>query len=137
MKVELLSLTQAVLIVPAQTGVVYTNQVGGTECEHPEIEGFVIPIEYDIQIENPQNSLTFKVCELFPEGSAGVININCAEKIQELLDSSPFTKGIKINLDKLKKSKESWLHVTVEGNLDDTFDSDNISEAILTWPNSD
>ena len=137
MKIELLSLTQTVLIIPANTGVVYTNQAGGTECDHPEIEGLIVPIEYDIQIENSQNSLTFKLCKLFPDGSPGIINRSCAEKIQTLMEGSPFTKGIEINWQKLEISKESWLHVIVKGTLDGTIDNHNIIEAILTWPNSD
>lgn len=31
------------IIVPAPTGVIYSNQVGGTRCAHPELEGFFIP----------------------------------------------------------------------------------------------
>lgn len=33
------------LIVPAKTGIFYTNQCGGTACTHPEIEGFYVPIQ--------------------------------------------------------------------------------------------
>lgn len=137
MKIELSSLTQTVLVIPGNTGMVYTNQVGGTECDQPEMEGGIVPIEYDIQIENPLNSLTFKLCELFPEGNPGIIDQVCAENIQKLLDASPFTKGVEVNWNKLKQSKESWLHVTVKGTLDDTIDLENVNEAILTWPNSD
>jgi hypothetical protein len=32
------------LIVSSPTGVVYTNQCGGTCCSHPELEGFYVPL---------------------------------------------------------------------------------------------
>lgn len=31
-------------IVPAPTGVVWTNQTGGTSCQHPEVEGYYLPL---------------------------------------------------------------------------------------------
>lgn len=137
MKIELLGLTQTVLLVPENTGIIYTNQVGGTECDHPEMEGFLIPIEYDIQLDNPISSLTFKLCALFPEGNPGIVDRDIAIKIQELLDSSPFTTGVIVDLDKIEESKEAWLYVQVHGTLDDTIEEHSVSGAVLTWPNSD
>ena len=137
MRVELLSITQTVLIVPRITGIIYTNQVGGTECDHPELEGFIVPIEYDLHIDNFQESLTYKLCEMFPEGNPGVVEHRDAERIQKLLDRSPFTKCVTIDWGKLKMSKESWIYVIVNGTLDDTIENGKIKEAILTWPNSD
>ena len=32
------------IIVPAKTGIVYTNQCGGTMCSHPKQEGFYVPL---------------------------------------------------------------------------------------------
>ncbi|WP_163836718.1 DUF6210 family protein [Spartinivicinus ruber] len=137
MRVQLLSLTQTVLIIPGSTGVVYTNQVGGTECDYPEVEGSIVPIEYDIQLDNPKESLTLKLCGLFPEGNPGVINRELAEKIQELLGNSPFTRDIEIDWSKLSRSKEAWLHVKLKGTLDDTIENNISQNTILTWPNSD
>ena len=31
------------IIVPLKTGVIWTNQVGGTYCGHPELEGIFLP----------------------------------------------------------------------------------------------
>lgn len=137
MKIELLSIKQTVLIVPGSTGIIYTNQVGGTECDHPELEGFIVPIEYDIEIENPQESLTFSLCKMFPDGSSGVISKHDAEKIQGLLSQSPFTRGVTIDWERLGISKEAWVHVKINGTLEETIEQGGISEAILTWPNSD
>ena len=137
MKIELLSLTQTALIIPSETGCIYTNQVGGTQCIHPEQKGMLVPIEYDFDLNNAKNSLTLKICKLFPEGTPGIIDIDIANKIQELLNSSPYTLGIEVDFEKLKKSKEAWLFVKISGTLDDTISNCKKTNAILTWPNSD
>lgn len=137
MKIDLLSLTQTVLIVPGNTGTIYTNQVGGTECDHPELEGSIIPIEYDIPLDKPEESLTSNLFRIFPEGNPGLIDKTLAKKIEELLKNSPFTRDVEINWDKLEFSKESWVHVKIVGTLDDAIETDKVCEAILTWPNSD
>ena len=137
MRVELLSLTQTVLVIPGKTGVTYTNQVGGTECAYPELEGSVVPVEFDTLLEFPANSLTVKLCNFFPDGSSGEITQEMAENIQLLLNSSPYTKDIKLDWNKSERSKEAWLHVIIEGSLEDTIDSNDKKEAVLTWPNSD
>lgn len=137
MKVDLLSLTQTALIIPSRTGIVYTNQVGGTECAHPKLEGVLVPVEYDVSLDNLKDSLSLKLCNLFPEGGAGLIDQSIAEKIQHLLDCSPYTKGIFIDWSKLDKSKEAWLYVKLKGNLDDTIECNTLKTAVLTWPNSD
>ncbi|TQV69602.1 hypothetical protein FKG94_22675 [Exilibacterium tricleocarpae] len=137
MRVELLSLTQAALIIPDSTGVVYTNQVGGSECDSLEMEGSIVPIEYDIPLDNPKESLTDNLCGLFREGNPGVIDQDTAEKIQRLLNNSPFTSDVDINWKKLGASKESWLHVNLRGTLNGTVKGVSANEAVLTWPNSD
>lgn len=137
MKIALLSITQTVLVIPRNTGIIYTNQIGGTQCNHPELEGFIVPIEYDTPIKEPQESLTNKLCEMFPDGNPGVVEYKEAERIQELLNNSPFTKDVTIDWDKLFMSKEAWVHVIVTGTLDDTIEMAAVKEAVLTWPNSD
>ena len=32
------------LIIPEKTGIIYSNQTGGVTCNHPEIEGYYIPL---------------------------------------------------------------------------------------------
>ena len=44
MKIELWDLTIAGIIFPDITGIVWTNQCGGTSCNHPEMEGFLVPL---------------------------------------------------------------------------------------------
>ena len=137
MKISLFNLTQTVLIVPSNTGIVYSNQVGGTQCDQKEIEGFIIPIEYDFLLEEPENSLTLKLCRLFPEGNPGVIDKPEAEAVQLLLNASSLTNSIEIDWDKLSNSKESWVYVIIKGDLDGEIEAGEVKEAVLTWPNSD
>ena len=32
------------LIIPEKTGIIYSNQTGGHTCNHPEVEGYYIPL---------------------------------------------------------------------------------------------
>lgn len=34
------------VIIESPTGVIYTNQCGGTACTHPEAEGFLVLLDY-------------------------------------------------------------------------------------------
>ena len=36
------------LIIPAKTGVFFSNQTGGVMCNHPEIEGVFVPLEGEV-----------------------------------------------------------------------------------------
>ena len=36
------------LVIPHATGIVYSNQAGGTTCVQPQLEGFVVPIANDV-----------------------------------------------------------------------------------------
>lgn len=44
--VELFDINYPVIIVPAKTGIIYKQQTAGIMCHHPEMEGFIIPLEY-------------------------------------------------------------------------------------------
>lgn len=46
-KVAIYDTYQEGIIVPLPTKVVWTNQVGGTACSHPEVEGIFIPILFN------------------------------------------------------------------------------------------
>lgn len=34
------------VIIPAKTGIIFTNQSGGVACRHPELEGVFIPLPF-------------------------------------------------------------------------------------------
>jgi hypothetical protein len=136
-RADLFSLTQPALIIPCQTGVLYTQQCGGTACMQRHMEGALVPIDYDHLLENYKESLEYHLESLFPEGNPGVVTEEHVEHIQRMLDGSPFTRGIKIDHSRLADSVESWLYVTVHGDLDGTLQGFGDIGAVLTWPNSD
>jgi hypothetical protein len=136
-RVDLYSLTQSALIIPCPTGIVYLQQCGGTACMQREMEGVLVPIDYDYELENYTESLEYELTSLFPEGNPGVITQQAVELIQRMLDTSIFTRGIVIDHSRLAESVESWLYVRVSSDLDGILHGFGKTEAVLTWPNSD
>jgi hypothetical protein len=54
-RIHLWSIGNPVIVVPAETGVLYCNQVGGVACLQRELEGFVVPLpRLDAQIFAPE-----------------------------------------------------------------------------------
>lgn len=147
-KVILGGLTQPALIIPCVSGVSFTQQCGGTMCLQRELEGVLVPVNDEFLLENHRDSLEYRLMELFSSGLGGV-DRNMAERVQDVLDSSPFTRDIKIDFDRLsgsvqlwvstesQVSVESWVYVKVSGGLADTLVGFGDVDAVLTWPNSD
>lgn len=102
-----------------------------------EMEGVLVPIDYDYLSENYTESLEYHLTSLFPGGNAGIISQKTAELIQKMLDASLFTRGIDIDHSRLVESVESWLYVKVSGDLDGTLHGFGETDAVLTWQNSD
>lgn len=102
-----------------------------------EIEGVLVPIDYDYLSGNHTESLEFYLTSLFPEGSPGVITKETAELIQKILDASLSTRGIDIDNNRLAESVESWLYVQVSRDLNGTLHDFGETKAVLTWQNSD
>ena len=133
------------LIISYESGVVYSNQTGGTACLQPEYKGVFISLRNDCAIEN--NSLLspeIDLCQYF-EGSAhaGVgatdgIDLKDIEYIESVLKKYNLDSFVSIDRDRTSKSHEAWIYVLI------TSDSDVFSgfgpfprEAVLTWANSD
>lgn len=41
------------IFFPAETGIVYSNQVGGTACQHPRMEGFFVLLSAGASEQDP------------------------------------------------------------------------------------
>ncbi len=136
-KVELYGLVGAALIIPSKTGVIFTNQVEGYACNHPEVEGFLIPFSNDSGCEDYERSLEYKLCDVFFEGGWGKLIDSQANEIDSILRSSPETKGVSVNMRRLKESVESWVWVNAKEQEFSCYKGFGDFEAILTWPNSD
>ena len=102
-----------------------------------EVEGVLVPIDYDYLSTNYTESLECHLTRLFPEGNPGIITQETAELIQKILDASLFTRGIDIDQSRLAESVESWLYVRVSSDLNGTLHGFEEIEAVLTWQNSD
>ena len=127
----------AALIVPEETGVVFTNQVNGTACEHREIEGILIPINNDCAPENYQDLLETKLCALFDDAAWGPFTQRKANEIDAVLKAYAETRGIKVDRSRLRESVEAWVYVVAEKTEFGCYRGFGKIRGILTWPNSD
>jgi Family of unknown function (DUF6210) len=122
------------LIVKAATNVIYTNQTGGIECWHPEVEGFLVPLRTHLGLRE-LNALR-SLCSDCDDG----IDSETADELESVLAGFGF-KGIRVDRSKLTESWESWIHVILSGELglDVPLEGPRPErlEAVLTWPNSD
>jgi hypothetical protein len=103
------------IVIKAKTGVVYCGQVGGMSCLHPEIEGYVIPIQINFSEE-----LSEKTCEIACWGGS------LSEKnIEELNKYFPIKIDDNINIlldvERLPEGTECWLPIRVENTNDIGF----------------
>ncbi|CAN5720749.1 hypothetical protein BH11VER1_BH11VER1_20970 [soil metagenome] len=134
--VKLWSLVGTGLIVPRDTGVIYTNQTDGTACDHPTLEGAFIPLSNDYNHERFEDSLESKLCALYPEGW-GAPSIETCDLIDQLLAGFHASAGIRVDRDRMSESREAWMWVILDENEKHDFEGFGRSSAILTWPNSD
>ena len=134
--VKLYSLVGAGLIIPRETGVVYTNQTDGYACDHPALEGAFVPLSNDFNRNRYEESQEHKLCELFPEGWGAPSDEIC-DRLDELLDTFPEATRIAVDHLKQNESREAWVWVTIEESEKHDFEGFGSGPAILTWPNSD
>ncbi|MFA7275848.1 MAG: DUF6210 family protein [Pseudobdellovibrionaceae bacterium] len=72
-KITLWQMCGAALIIPCETGVFYTNQVGGYAVDHPEMEGILIPVTTGGTAQNTSNAcpISLELLEFFSTGQNG------------------------------------------------------------------
>ncbi|GAB2199077.1 hypothetical protein MAH4_32460 [Sessilibacter sp. MAH4] len=114
---------------------IYTNQVGGTACLHPQVEGIFAPIEYDIPLAHPEDTLESKLAYLLC--NYDFLPSKKADELDELFSIRWETKCLTVDRSKLDLSCEAWVYVLVDAGKCDLFSGDAIHSAILTWSNSD
>jgi hypothetical protein len=119
------------LIILFPSGVIYTNQVGGYACLHPEIEGIFLPLSIG------HKKVLFALQQHF-NGSWNHIEKSDAEIVDKLLHNDEF-RFIKVDRTKLEESFEAWIYVEIE-KLSETLPllkGFGKAKGILTWQNSD
>lgn len=133
-KICLYDLADAGLIIKTTSSCTYYNQVGGESGEQKQIEGVYLPIDTDEDPAELQNSLKYKLSQLFINSNR--VDFKAATAINELMSDCLSTKGISVDLAKLSDSTDSWIHVTVKQTTFSAVQSDQTLTGILTWSNN-
>jgi len=137
------------LIIEYPSGVICSNQTGGTACLHPEVEGVFVPLRNDTLEEthsliSPENELYeyFVGPKHKGAGATSGLDSEDADKIQTVLAKHCLSPPIDIDRQRLKESHEAWVYVTISGDEDQAAPVFSGFEpyprkGILTWSNSD
>ena len=127
------------VIIPCESGVVYTNQTGGHGCLHPQCEGVYAPLfDESVDIEG-------ELYDFFYNGKKWQgwchdgIDEETADVVDSILQKSAHTKGLRVDRARLAESHEAWIHVRMLGDDDRPIEIRGFGtdSAILTWSNSD
>jgi hypothetical protein len=126
---------EAMFVIEHPSGVVYTNQTGGTACDQPELEGVLVPLD----LEPEQSERLAELCL-----EAGRLSTELADTIDTILAKAP--GGLRVDRARLHDSHEAWIFVVGEtpparddesGDwFGDWFGFAEI-RGVVTWPNSD
>ncbi len=139
------------LIIAFPSGVVYSNQTGGTSCLHPECEGIYIPLRNDTeegaseggrdrQLRSPEHELVEYFFRGKYEGSGATWGLDEEDAIfiESVLAKWDLGECVRIDRDRLVESHEAWVHVTVVGEHQAFSGFGPYPRSgILTWTNSD
>ena len=151
-KIQLLEGVGLGLIIAYPSGVIYSNQTGGTACLHPELEGVFIPLGNDLEVPSnkllgPQEALAdyFEGPKHQGTGATTGLDAEDAEFIDGVLRRWGLIRFIELDRGKLKESHEAWVYVriTADENSEDGFLSlvhgfgPYPRSGVLTWQNSD
>lgn len=135
------------IIITFPTGVMVSNQTGGTACLHPKIEGIYIPLANDYVVAtkaftSPEQELSayFSGIKYAGFGATDGIDTEDVHKINAILKAYKLDAFIEIDLNKLAESHEAWIlikiHKDENNSLIQGFEKYPLT-GILTWSNSD
>lgn len=133
--VRLFDLRGVALIVERASGVVYSNQAGGTGCLQPEMEGSLVPVSGQHQEDDP-DAMEARLAAVFDNG--GHFDERMADQVDSVLASAGHTTGVTVDRTRLSDSMEAWIHVRLASKVGDgTIEGLASTTGVLTWPNSD
>ena len=134
------------LIIEFPTGIIISNQTGGTACLQPEVEGIYLPLLNDCNNEkiliSPETDLInyFEGDKYNGNGATKGIDKEDVESISRILKKYSVNEILQINEERLNESHEAWIHVLIKKenrwNLMQEFEP-YPRNGILTWSNSD
>ena len=129
------------IIVSHPTGIFVSNQVGGYACHHRRLEGFYLPL---VMTDSP---VLASLDEHFFAGkwkgycNSG-IDVETADFMDGLFEQERYSKGLKVDRNKLDDCKEAWVHVTLDElafapGCGAVLEPPMHGSGVVTWPNSD
>ncbi len=137
------------IIVRYPSGVLVSNQTGGTSCLHPNVEGIYLPFHNDYD----ENDKTFSSPEIdfdgcFTDskydgsGACSGIDEEDVKRLEAILKKYSMDSFIRINMNKMKESHEAWIHIFIESDEKNPYSlfkgfDPYPRQGILTWSNSD
>jgi hypothetical protein len=137
------------LIISWPSGIVFSNQTGGTSCLAPEYEGVFVSIRNDCTekervLISPENELFtyFTGPKWRGTGATRGIKEDDADFVDNVLQRATLFPTVQVDRERLAQSHEAWVHVIVAGNepgdppLFVGFDP-YPRLGVLTWQNSD
>ena len=128
----------SIIIEDEKSPVVYSNQTNGYYCSHPEIKGYLVPVEFTESIAQKF------LCQKYA-GSGYELDNSFYDDVPEIMKQlNDFCGNYTFELDESKSGEntESWVHLVGKRNRLDS-DGEIIQgfpdsfTAVLTWPNSD
>jgi len=128
------------LIILSPSGVLYSNQAGGTCCLQPQAEGFFVPLHDEVRGQEKM-LLDYFLQPGAPSAAPEGFDLKTAELIDEVLAASTVTRFIKVDRTKLKDSVEAWVYVELSNQPEEppvTFNADiGTTDSGETWRAAD
>lgn len=139
------------LIIEYPSGIIYSNQTGGTSTLHPELEGVFVPLRNDVEVKEPklvgtQNDLLhyFEGPKHRGTGATSGLDLADADFIQAVLERYCLGDIVTVDRSRLRESHEAWVRVIVEREEQNQHDlrifrgfGPYPRPGVLTWSNSD
>ena len=138
------------VIVEFPTGVIYSNQAGGTANLHPTLEGAFVPFGNDVlmparEFVSLESYLVahFEGPKYRGSGATGGLDAEDAELVDEVLQQARMGHCLRTDRERLGESCEAWVWLTVlsdEGSAHTSIFSGfgpYPRRGVLTWCNSD
>jgi hypothetical protein len=126
------------VVIAHPSGVLYSNQAGGYLCSHPEMEGVFLPLAGQGSEWQTKLDRHFFYSEKYAGHCYRGIDEETARFLDDLLASSPISRGITVDRTRLAESIEAWIHVTIASDAgDDAIAGFGGATGVLTWENSD
>ncbi|MCA9911812.1 MAG: hypothetical protein KC496_00620 [Anaerolineae bacterium] len=138
------------VIIEYPSGVCYSNQVGGTACLHPAIEGVYVPlVDKDVDQEKQLFDYFVDPKRLWNRPDvARDVNADDADFVDSILHARYHTRIIRVDRSRLHESHEAWVYVEITAQPADqalhgssagseTMRGFGTCKGVLTWANSD